>query len=77
MIPDSIVDSVDKLIANSAKAPATRELVAHVMAMLADELPEHCGPGAQWAYRGWLRRRADALETDRAWTRTLLAATRS
>ncbi|MBM7785542.1 hypothetical protein [Tenggerimyces flavus] len=76
MIPDSIVESLDKLLANSSEAPATRELVAHVLAKLADELPEHYGPGAQWAYRGWLRRRANALETDRAWTRTLLADTR-
>lgn len=41
MIPGSIVESVDKLIANSSEAPATRELVAHVLAELADELPEH------------------------------------
>lgn len=74
MIPDSIVESVDKLLADSPNA-STRELVAQALIQLADELPEHYGPGAQWAYRGWLHRRADALKADREWRRTLLANT--
>lgn len=74
MIPDSIVESVDRLVAEQGEQP-TRVIVAHVLVMLADELPEHYGPGAQWAYRGWLHRRADALKADREWRRTLLANT--
>lgn len=72
---DSILESVEKLIANSAGDISARRLVAHVMGALADELPEHIGPGAQWAYRGWLRRRAEAIETNRGWRRTILAET--
>lgn len=72
MIPDSIVESVDKLIADRGYQP-THVIVAYVLTKLADELPEHFGPGAQWAYRGWLHRRADALKKDREWQRTFLA----
>ena len=45
MIPDSIVESVDKLIANAEQPAGTREIVAAVLTKLADELPEHFGPG--------------------------------
>ena len=74
-IRDSITESVEKLIANTAGDVTVRHVVAHVMTALADELPEHYGPGAQWAYRGWLCRRAAALAADAPWKRTLLAET--
>ena len=55
--PDSLIYLVDR---KGRALP--NELVAAVLRQLADEVPEHYGPGAQQAYRHWLLQRAKLAE---------------
>ena len=50
-VPDPLIELVRKKERENA---SPNETVAAILRQLADEVPEHYGPGAQVAYRHWL-----------------------